>query len=67
VTTLETNKLIEQIKYCQKMGALAPFYFETKIRELLALQWQLPYAQRNADNCCSCRYKAFLDFHDGLL
>lgn len=38
------------------MGALAPFYFETKVRELLALQWQLPWEQQNPENCCYGRY-----------
>ncbi|WP_423128056.1 helix-turn-helix domain-containing protein [Gaoshiqia sp. Z1-71] len=56
ITSLEMNRIIEQIKHCRKMGSLAPLYFETKVRELLALQWQLPLAQQQPANGCFARY-----------
>jgi AraC-like DNA-binding protein len=46
-TTLEMKMIIEQIMNTNEMGSIAPFYFETKIQELLALQLQ----QMNRSNC----------------
>jgi AraC-like DNA-binding protein len=51
-TTLEMKMVIEQIKNTSEMGALAPFYFETKIRELIALQMK----QIDKLGCPECKY-----------
>lgn len=50
-TTLEMKTVIEQIKNSSVMGALAPFYFETKIQELLILQLQ----QMSKYSCAECK------------
>ena len=52
VTTLEMKMVIEQIMHAYDMGSIAPFYFETKIQELLALQLQ----QINKYDCPDCNY-----------
>jgi AraC-like DNA-binding protein len=51
-TTLEMKTVIEQIKNAPDMGTLAPFYFETKIQELLILQLQ----QMRKFSCPECKY-----------
>ena len=51
-TTLEMKTVIEQIKNAPDMGTLAPFYFETKIQELLILQLQ----QMKKFSCPECKY-----------
>ena len=53
VTTLEMKMVIEQIMNAYDMGSIAPFYFETKIQELLALQLQ----QINKYDCPDCKYR----------
>lgn len=52
VTTIEMKTVIEQIKKSGDMGNLAPFYFETKIQELLILQLR----QMDKYNCPECKY-----------
>ncbi|TAJ12581.1 AraC family transcriptional regulator [Marinilabiliaceae bacterium JC017] len=53
-TTLEMKMVLEQIKNASDMGTLAPFYLETKIQELLALQIQqisrIDYPKRKCFN-----------------
>ena len=51
-TTLEMKMVIEQIKNASDMGTLAPFYFEIKIQELLALKMR----QINKLDCNECKY-----------
>lgn len=51
-TTLEMKEIIEQIKNTSNMGNIAALYFETKIQELLALQFQ----QVNKLNHTECNY-----------
>ncbi len=56
LTTLEMNRIIEQIGHCRTTGDMASLYFETKVRELLALQWQLPLTQQDSANGDFRRY-----------
>ena len=67
ITTPEMNRIIEQIRHCQSMGALAPFYFESKVRELLALQWQLPREQHSPDDLASERYRDQIDMARSII
>ena len=56
-TTMEMNQIIEQIKNCKDMGSLAPFYFETKVHELLTLQIQ-QISKQKCSNCnCYIHYR----------
>jgi AraC family transcriptional activator of pyochelin receptor len=50
--TPEMNRIIEQIQHVEDMGSLAPFYFETKIHELLVLQLQ--QARQQQCSVCPC-------------
>ncbi len=56
-TTPEMNRIIEQIKNCEQMGPFAQFYFESKVRELLVLQWQYAVAQKNSADRSFWRYR----------
>ncbi|MGV8092664.1 MAG: helix-turn-helix transcriptional regulator [Mangrovibacterium sp.] len=55
--TPEINRIIEQIQHVEEMGSLAPFYLETKIRELLVLQLQQIRQQQCSVCACYRHYR----------
>ncbi|MCI1778993.1 MAG: AraC family transcriptional regulator [Bacteroidales bacterium] len=58
ITTLEMKTVINQIKNSTCMGNLAPFYFETKVKELLVLQMsQIDKTFDPKEKCCRHYYK----------
>lgn len=58
LTTMEMQFVIDQIKNCQVMGNIAPFYFDTKVTELFFLQLQ----QKSSQKCNTCTsYKHYND------
>jgi AraC-like DNA-binding protein len=50
ITTPEINRIIGQIIHARQKGALAPLYFESKVLQLLVLQWQCAVAQNAPEN-----------------
>lgn len=67
ITTPEINRIIRQIIYARQMGGLAPLYLESKVLEMLVLQWQCVLTQNATGKRCFLHHRDQINMARNLI